>query len=85
MPDVSVYSISDISKTKHSKMMRDLKNLVKSEQAKFIGRGVSKENGQVYQIYQLQDKQLLIEDRAAGEILMSLLNSDGMLREITIK
>ena len=84
-PGVNVQSYEEISKTKMSKMSKQLLELVESKKAKYLGRAIVKDNGDVYRLFQLDEKQILIEDAPAREILMSLTDQDGRIREIYIK
>jgi hypothetical protein len=85
LPPVEVLSVEDTNKTKLSKMSKQLLDLVDSKHAKYMGRAVVRDNGDVYQIFQLDGKQILIEDAPAREVLLSLADQDGGIREISIK
>jgi len=74
-----------ITSTKRKQFNRDIKKLVDGEAANFQGRAWSKKNGVVYQIFTVEEKRILVEDPDATEVMKSMFDSDGQLREIEIK
>ncbi len=74
-----------ITKTKRKKFDRDIQKLVKGESADFLGRAWSEKNGAVYQIFTVQDKRVLVEDPDATEVIRSMFDTDGRLRNIDIR
>ena len=73
-----------ITKTKRKQFDRDIQNLVEGEAADFIGRAWSEKNGAAYQIFTVQDKQVLVEDPDATEIMKSMFDEGGQLRNVTL-
>ena len=74
-----------ISKEKRKKFDVDIKKLISSKNAEFLGRAWNKDNGAAYQIFTLDDKRVLVEDAEATAILKSMFDTDGRLREVDIK
>ncbi len=73
-----------ISKTKRKRFERDIQNLVDGEAADFLGRAWSEKNGAAYQIFNVQDKRVLVEDPDATEIMKSMFDEGGQLRNVTL-
>lgn len=74
-----------ITRTQRQKLHRDIAKLVKDQNANFHGRAWNKTNGHVYEIFTVDDKRLLIEDPDATVTLKSLFDTDGLLREVSVK
>lgn len=85
LPEAALISREYVSRTKLDKMQRDIRKLLKDDAAKYYGRTWNKETGNVYSIFTLEGKRIIIEDPEATEILQSLFDSDGRLRELDIK
>ena len=73
-----------ITKTKRKQFDRDIQKLVKGEAADFLGRAWSEKNGAAYQIFTVQDQQVLVEDPDATEIMKSMFDEGGQLRNVTL-
>ena len=73
-----------ISKTKRKQFDRDIQKLVDGEAADFLGRAWSEKNGAAYQIFNIQDKRVLVEDPDATEIMKSMFDEGGQLRNVTL-
>ncbi len=73
-----------ITKTKRKQFDRDIQKLINGEAADFIGRAWSEKNGVAYQIFTVQDKQVLVEDPDATEIMKSMFDEGGQLRNVTL-
>jgi len=84
-PEAPLINREYVSRTKLDKMQRDIRKLLKDDAAKYYGRTWNKETGNVYSIFTLEGKRIIIEDPEATEILQSLFDSDGRLRELDIK
>ena len=84
-PEAPLINREYVSRTKLDKMQRDIRKLLKDDAAKYYGRTWNKETGTVYSIFTLEGKRIIIEDPEATEILQSLFDSDGRLRELDIK
>lgn len=84
-PDAPLLSKEYVSKARLDKMQRDIRKLLKDDVAKYYGRTWNKETGKVYSIFTLEGKRIIIEDPQATEILQSIFDSDGRLRELDIK
>jgi len=74
-----------ISKTKRKQFDRDIQKLVKSESAEFLGRAWSEKNGAAYQIYTIQNKRVLVEDPDATEVMKSMFDEGGQLRNVDLR
>ena len=74
-----------ISRTKRKQFERDIHKLLDGDSADFLGRAWSAKNGSAYQIFNLQDKRVLVEDPDATIILRSMFDTDGRLRTIDVK
>ena len=74
-----------ISKTKRKQFDRDIQKLVEGEAAEFLGRAWSEKNGAAYQIYTIQDKRVLVEDPDATEVMKSMFDLDGRLRNVDLR
>lgn len=84
-PDAPLLDQEYISKTHLNKMQQDIRKLLKDDAAKYYGRTWNKKTGNVYSIFMINEKRIIIEDPQATEILKSLFDSDGRLRELDIK
>jgi hypothetical protein len=73
-----------ITKTKRKQFDRDIQNLIEGESADFLGRAWSEKNGAAYKIFTVQDKQVLVEDPDATEIMKSMFDEGGQLRNVTL-
>ena len=73
-----------ITRTKRKQFDRDIQKLVEGEAADFLGRAWSEKNGAAYQIFTVQDKQVLVEDPDATEIMKSMFDEGGQLRNVTL-
>ena len=73
-----------ITKTRRKQFDRDIQKLVEGEAADFLGRAWSEKNGAAYQIFTVQDKQVLVEDPDATEIMKSMFDEGGQLRNVTL-
>jgi len=74
-----------ITRTKRKQFNRDIQKLVEGESADFLGRAWSKKNGVVYQIFTVQEKRILVEDPDATEVMKTMFDTDGRLREVDLK
>jgi len=74
-----------ITKTKRKQFDRDIQRLVEGEAADFLGRAWSEKNGAAYQIFTVQDKRVLVEDPDATEVMKSMFDTDGRLRNVDLK
>ena len=74
-----------ISKTKRKQFDRDIQKLVEGEAAVFLGRAWSEKNGAAYQIFIVQDKKVLVEDPDATEVMKSMFDEGGQLRNVALK
>ena len=74
-----------ISKTKRKQFDRDIQKLVEGQEADFLGRAWSENNGAVYQIFTVQNKRVLVEDPDATVIMKSMFDTDGRLRKVDLK
>ncbi|MBN1185894.1 MAG: hypothetical protein JXB49_26675 [Bacteroidales bacterium] len=74
-----------ITRTQRQKLHRDIANLIKDTNANFHGRAWNKTNGHVYEIFTVDDKRILVEDPDATVMLKSLFDTDGLLREVSVK
>jgi hypothetical protein len=74
-----------ISKTARKKYIRDMKNLIKNEQASFLGRAQNINTAKIFQVFRLEEKIVYIEDKEATEVMHSIFDLDGRLREFEIK
>jgi len=83
-PDTALISKELITRTKRNKFHRDLSELVKGKQAGFHGRAWNKNTGYVYQVFTVEGKRICLEDPNASQILQSLFDTDGQLREVDI-
>ena len=85
-PESPVQEIELIDKKQfQTQFYKDIKRLIKEKQAKFHGRAVNKSNGEVYQIFTVGEKRILIEDQEATQILSTLFDSDKRVREFEVK
>jgi len=84
-PDSALISKELVTKTQKDKFHRDLSNLVKDRQAGYHGRAWNKNTGNVYQIFTVEEKRICVEDPDATQVLHSLFDTDGQLREVDIK
>jgi len=73
-----------ITKTKRKQFDRDIQKLVEGEAADFLGRAWSEKNGAAYQIFTVRDKRVLVEDPDATEIMKSMFDTDGGLRNVDL-
>ena len=73
-----------ITKTKRKQFDRDIQKLIDGEAADFLGRAWSEKNGAAYQIFTVQDKQVLVEDPDATKIMKSMFDEGGQLRNVTL-
>ena len=74
-----------ITKTKRKQFARDIQKLIEGEAADFLGRAWSEKNGAAYQIFTVQNKQVLVEDPDATEIMKSMFDEGGQLRSVDLK
>ena len=84
-PDAPLLDREYISRTRLDKLQRDIRKLLKDKAAKYYGRTWNKETGSVYSIFKIEGKRIIIEDPQATEIILSIFDSDGRLRELDIK
>jgi len=49
------------------------------------GQSLNSSNNQIYKIFTIEDKRILIEDPQATEILKTLLDQDGRMRKFEVK
>jgi hypothetical protein len=73
-----------ITKTKRKQFDRDIQKLIEGESADFLGRAWSEKNGAAYQIFTMGDKRVLVEDPDATEIMKSMFDEGGQLRNVTL-
>ena len=83
-PDSELISEDLITRTQRDKFHRDLSDLVKERQAGFHGRAWNKNTGYVYQVFSVDEKRICLEDPDATQVLQSLFDTDGQLREVDI-
>lgn len=74
-----------ISGDQKQKFDRDIRKLIDGDAANYRGRAWNQKNGAVYQIFLVDDKQLLVEDLDGTAMLKSMFDTDGRLREVEIK
>ncbi len=74
-----------ITRTKRMQFDRDIQKLVEGEAADFLGRAWSEKNGAAYQIFNVQDKRVLVEDPDATAVMKSMFDTDGQLRSVDLK
>jgi hypothetical protein len=74
-----------VTKTKLKQFDRDIQKLVEGESADFLGRAWSEKSGAAYQIFTIQDKRVLVEDPDATEVMKSMFDTDGRLRNIDLR
>jgi len=74
-----------ISGDQKQKFDRDIRKLLDGDAAHYHGRAWNQKNGSVYQIFSVDEKQILVEDPDGTEILKSMFDNDGRLRELEIK
>jgi len=70
------------------KLHRDISSLVDSKEAQFSGRAINNSNNlyhEVYQIFNIDNKRILIEDKPATEMLRTLYDKNGNIREFKIE
>ncbi|NQT97137.1 MAG: hypothetical protein HQ562_05285 [Candidatus Marinimicrobia bacterium] len=84
-PDSELINEELITKTRRDKFHRDLSKLVKERQAGYHGRAWNKNTGFVYQVFTVEGKQICVEDPDATQVLHSLFDKEGELREVDIK
>ena len=73
-----------ITKTKRKQFDRDIQKLIDGEAADFLGRAWSEKNGAAYRIFTMGDKRVLVEDPDAAEIMKSMFDEGGQLRNVTL-
>ena len=73
-----------ITKTKRKQFDRDIQKLVEGEAADFLGRAWSEKNGAAYQIFNVQDKRVLVEDPDVTAVMKSMFDTDGQLRKVDL-
>ena len=74
-----------ISGDQKQKFDRDIRKLIDGGAGTYHGRAWNQKNGAVYQIFAVDDKQVLVEDPNGTAILKSMFDTDGRLREVEIK
>lgn len=84
-PDSELISKELVTKTQRDKFHRDLSNLVQERKAGYHGRAWNKNTGNVYQVFTVEGKRICLEDLDATQVLHSLFDTDGQLREVDIK
>ncbi len=88
-PESTIQQVEYIeNKNLIEKIHKDIAYLVKNKQAEFYGRSINiskNKHNKVYQIFQIDNKRILIEDHIATEIFKSLFDDDGNLREFRVE
>ena len=84
-PDSALLGYDYITADQADDFHRDIQSLLETETAEFHGRAFHPETGVVYQVFSLEDKRMLVEDPNGTEILQSLFDTDGQLRELDIR
>lgn len=84
-PDSELISMEQITRTQRDKFYRDIISLVTEREANYHGRAWNKKTGNVYQVFTLEGKKICLEDPDATDVLISLFEKDGQLREVDIK
>jgi len=74
-----------ITADQKQKFDRDIRKLIDGDAADYYGRAWNQKNGSVYQIFSVDEKQILVEDPDGTAILKSMFDTDGRLREVEIK
>ena len=84
-PESPIRNVQYVSKKELKTVFhRDLGKLVKENKASFLGRVLNKSNGEVYQMFTIGEKRIFLEDPEATEMLVTLLDQDGIVREFEI-